>query len=357
MRGRHALSSVVGSVLAMADSDRDDGLFDRWNLDESFIAGAATHEQSAAERAERMGRIDAEYRLIQQRHATERLGPRRRKTGWVYRLGLVVGLFALGAIGLTQIRNGSGRSPTLLTGARTSRDAILPDGTIVRFPPPPAGLSATPLGRPPAVATAPSGSFVFAATQTGSGRPVTYDPCRPIHIVVNSRAAPEGGEALLTDAVSAVSAATGLRLIIDGATDETPESNRSPVQDARYGNRWAPVLVAWSDPGERSELGGDVAGLGGSQSVSSPSGDHAYVTGLVALDGPQFAEILAQPENGRAEAVGVIEHELAHMVGLGHVSDPTQLMDARSHRGITTFQAGDRAGLAQLGTGPCQPDL
>lgn len=341
----------------MGDSDEHDGPFDHWNLDESFIAGAATHEQSAAERAERMARIDAEYRRIQQRHATERLGPRRRKAGWVYRLGLVVGLFALGAIGLTQIRNGSDRSPPLLAGARTSRDAILPDGTIVRFPPPPAGLSATPLGRPPAVATAPSGAFMFAATQTGSGRPVTYDPCRPIHIVVNPRAAPRGGGAMLEEAVDALSAATGLQVSIDGVTDEAPEPSRSPVQDARYGNRWAPALVAWSDPGERSELASDVAGLGGSQSVSSPSGDQAYVTGLVALDGPQLGQILAQPEDGRAEAVGVIEHELAHLVGLAHVSDPTQLMDPRSHRGITTYQAGDRAGLAQLGTGACQPDL
>lgn len=49
-------------------------------------------------------------------------------------------------------------------------------------------------------------------------------------------------------------------------------------------------------------------------------------------------------------------HELAHVVGLDHVDDPTQLMYAENS-GQLDFGAGDRAGLALLGTGECVPRL
>jgi hypothetical protein len=46
----------------------------------------------------------------------------------------------------------------------------------------------------------------------------------------------------------------------------------------------------------------------------------------------------------------VLLHELAHAVGLGHVSDATQLMNAfASTAGPTTYAAGDLTGLWQLG--------
>ena len=46
----------------------------------------------------------------------------------------------------------------------------------------------------------------------------------------------------------------------------------------------------------------------------------------------------------------VLQHELAHAVGLDHVSDPTQLMNAfASSTGPTTYGAGDLTGLWQLG--------
>ena len=44
------------------------------------------------------------------------------------------------------------------------------------------------------------------------------------------------------------------------------------------------------------------------------------------------------------------------MVGLAHVDDPTQLMYAEGNA-VTTFRAGDLAGLAELGHGSCAPDV
>ena len=44
------------------------------------------------------------------------------------------------------------------------------------------------------------------------------------------------------------------------------------------------------------------------------------------------------------------------LLGLDHVDDPTQLMHAENS-GLTGFAAGDLAGLALLGSGPCVPEL
>jgi hypothetical protein len=60
---------------------------------------------------------------------------------------------------------------------------------------------------------------------------------------------------------------------------------------------------------------------------------------------------------GRDIVRGIIQHELAHLVGLDHVNDPEQLMFAQTQPGVTDFAAGDLTGLSVLGTGPCAPEI
>jgi hypothetical protein len=48
----------------------------------------------------------------------------------------------------------------------------------------------------------------------------------------------------------------------------------------------------------------------------------------------------------------VILHELGHLVGLGHVADPNQLMSETNY-GLHDFGPGDQEGLARLGGGTC----
>jgi hypothetical protein len=219
-------------------------------------------------------------------------------------------------------------------------------------PSPAPATSDTPLGIAPD--PPPDDRHRFIETLP-NGDPVTYDPCRPIAVVVNDRAAPVGHEVLLDGALDAVSAATGLQFVVEGSTDEPASAGRSPMDRARYGDRWSPVLVSWTDPEEVGELDGDIAGIGGSTWTSASSSDDlTYVSGLVALDGPQLADRLAGPD-GPAVVRSVVIHELGHLVGLDHVDADDQLMFARSD--VTTLQPGDLAGLARLGRGRCFSEL
>ncbi len=152
-----------------------------------------------------------------------------------------------------------------------------------------------------------------------------------------------------------VSAATGLRFVNDGTTSEGPSDERKPYQQDRYGHRWAPVLIAWSTPVESPRLEGKVAGFGGSVHVAASTHHSALVTGEVALDAPALEEIMQRP-SGPLLVRAVIMHELGHVVGLDHVDDPKQLMNAEN-TGVTEFADGDRAGLAVLGSGACVPEL
>ncbi|WP_051640367.1 matrixin family metalloprotease [Cellulomonas sp. URHE0023] len=222
---------------------------------------------------------------------------------------------------------------------------------------PPAGYeeAATPLGSPSYETLAATGNHAFAAMQPDGSGPVAWSPCRPIHFVVRQDGAPPNGDQLVTTAIARISAATGLVFVDDGATQEAPSTDRAAYQPDLYGKRWAPVLVAWSTPEETPELAGDTIGIGGSAPVTQ-TGQSVYVTGSVTLDAPGMSELLATP-NGVNSTIGVITHEFAHVVGLDHVDDPTQLMNPRASAAISTLQQGDLAGLAVLSLGACAPHL
>jgi hypothetical protein len=222
-------------------------------------------------------------------------------------------------------------------------------------PPPGVDAQPQPIGEPAPLPRG-SGPYEFAMVQSNDRDPVAYDPCRPIHVVVNDRTAPPGADALLRDALARTSEATGLRFVVDGSTSEVPVEDRRAYQPERYPGRWAPVLVAWSDPDQAAELAGEIAGMGGSAALALGDGSSLYVTGRVVLDGPQLTELLAAP-NGAAYARSVVQHELAHLVGLDHVNDTTQLMHPEGSRDVTDFAVGDLTGLAALGRGRCFPNV
>jgi Matrixin len=184
---------------------------------------------------------------------------------------------------------------------------------------------------------------------------VTFDPCRPVHYVVRAANTPAGGQKLITRAVAAVSAATGLRFVSDGTTTEPLVDDREPYQVARYGDRWAPVLIAWASAAEVPDFGVDIAGEASTQKAYGANGHLTYVTGQVYLDATTATRMHQQGNSTVMQAI--VEHELGHLVGLGHVNDPTQIMFPRASRTVLGYQAGDLAGLAALGRGTCTPDI
>jgi hypothetical protein len=212
-------------------------------------------------------------------------------------------------------------------------------------------VSGIAVSRPLPPPTSPGGSGGYTFLIERNGLPARYNPCRTIHVVMSTEAAPPGAEGYVRAGLGRLSAATGLQFAYDGLTDEPARDGRPAMDESRYGNRWSPVLVAWTTPARAPRLEGAVAGIGGSTAYAGPGGAPVYVSGEVQLDGPQADGILREP-GGAAAVEAVVLHELAHVVGLGHVDDPRQLM-APTNTGQLDFGPGDLRGLAILGQGSC----
>lgn len=249
---------------------------------------------------------------------------------------------------------GTGQDPRFAVAGTDETD--LARGSFTVDPPTPGYESeSAPLGTPVPLADQ-STSYQFMNLPNGEQQFIAYDPCRPVHYAVRADRMPADGQRMITEAVANISAATGLQFVYDGLSEEEPSERRPLVQDERYGDRWAPILIAWATPQENPDLQGETIGLGGSSFVSIGSSPAVYVSGSMMLDAPQISTLLKFP-NGYEQARAIVQHELGHIVGLDHVEDRTQLMYAESNLEVTSFGAGDLAGLAQLGRGVCVPEL
>lgn len=343
--GRHGYSKT--QPMATGGEDPEDS-YTNVVLDADFVKGARRRELSARERRESAARARAEQDRLASVKRTDRRkqrinhrairairGGRLRPAMTLLVVGALLSYAVFWGRGRGQIVWASGLPVTQVVAANDER------------PTPRPSQSPAPL-RLPAAKPVPGGKYGFLHMQPGSSVPVTYDPCRPIAVAVNPRTAPAAGERLVADALDEVGKQAGLEFRHEGIVNEAPVHPRSPFQSKTYGDRWAPLLIAWSDAVETPRLGERIAGLGGSTAVAVSATESVYVTGTVTLDGPQFAELLDR-DGGYESARAVLLHELGHVIGLSHVDDAQQLMHDENSAGLTSFGAGDLSGIAALG--------
>jgi hypothetical protein len=210
-------------------------------------------------------------------------------------------------------------------------------------------LAPDPAGLPRRNVPYPDG-YSFLEVRPGGCFPVRFNPCQPVHYVVNSTLAPPGALADLDAAFEQLSRATGIEFVNDGPTDEPASLSRRAFQPERYGNRWAPVLVVWAS-GEPLRLAR--TNPGGGRAVN---GGGVYISGILILN----VDAVTDERRGTPLEGGfgpgatwgrVMIHELGHLMGLGHVRTSQEIMfdDLGLQTGRAEYHRGDLEGLRFLG--------
>jgi hypothetical protein len=209
-------------------------------------------------------------------------------------------------------------------------------------------IAAAQLTVPPAPAA--EGHYGFIAH--GADGPVVFDACRPIHYRVRVGPGPAGGDALVTEALARISAATGLRFAFDGFTDAVPTSASFPSPNATVSlsEAFTPVVIGWAWRSETdlwASEGADTLGVGGPRTIVFENEEKLSVSGFVLL---APSDTLAAGFGPGLTVGNVLLHELGHLIGLDHVDAPGEVMQARLDRNTPDgWGPGDRRGLWELG--------
>lgn len=193
------------------------------------------------------------------------------------------------------------------------------------------------------------GSHAFIG-RTADGEPFRWDPCSTIHYQVDLGQVDDHVLDDVKEAVRRVSQASGLRFEFDGVVHLSVNdllSSGNFVTATSGGLHWSPVLIAFRSHTAMRGLGVRRA-YGAAFPVTTRFDADQFVSGAVVIN----ASAGLVDGFGRAPSVGtVLQHELGHAVGLGHILDPFQLMSPMPV--VTDWGRGDLAGLEELGEGPC----
>lgn len=206
-------------------------------------------------------------------------------------------------------------------------------------------------------------SYTFLKVAADGCTPLRFNPCEPVHYVQNGAAAPPFVVENVREAFRRLSEATGITFVDDGMTDETDRTT-AYVPD-RYGTRWAPILIAWvhfpdsQTNGAQQILGNTLPLSVGGVTVSArlrfnvdAYNDESTKAPIGDGFGPPAASGTGPIGRNNITWGRIVLHELAHVAGLGHTSDPGSLMypdAAQQTIRPTGFSKTDLTGLRYLG--------
>ena len=182
----------------------------------------------------------------------------------------------------------------------------------------------------------PTAPFTFSQVQAGA--PVRWNPCAAIRYAVDLGGYPESFRAVIAEAVERLEASTGLPLVPVGDSTYMPKNGNG----AQFPAGSAEMVIALGDEVQSDLVGGNVIGRTVILYFTSILRASIVIDmGDIGVTTDPWSSVGAGP---------VLLHELAHAVGLNHVNDPTQLMNASaSGTGPRTYGAGDLTGLWQVG--------
>jgi len=210
---------------------------------------------------------------------------------------------------------------------------------------------------PVSTASAAAPSYSSSYLTLGSGQTVVqrWNPCQQITYKVNLAAVPTKSRAVILAethaAIRVLAARTGFVYVYRGATTEVPRVGSLARQSAE-------LIVAFTTPAKTNySLAGSTVAQGGSSASSwsfsngtTKTYGGAITRGFVVVDTPDLLRMLKPGFGTGLRRGNLLLHELAHTVGLKHVSNTRLLMNpAVTSASPNGFAAGDVAGLAALG--------
>jgi hypothetical protein len=173
-------------------------------------------------------------------------------------------------------------------------------------------------GQPVAVERAPVQSFAgevrFSATH--AGKPVIWNTCSIVPVLVNPGSTGEKGLNVVKRAVAKLRDVTGVRFVVTGTSDVVPTTDWYRLGGTDGADGFAPVIVAFVDRDATDMLAKNAVG----SAVANPTGsghDRRLVTGAVVIAEDALDDLESGFKSG-ASVGGVLLHELGHLAGLDH---------------------------------------